>query len=848
MACLQNVQLDFEFGYNSVDTLNSTTSGTIDITIGNIGSNVVDGILTVNADSYSFNTSSYSVSILLDYPPNLPNSYFQNFDIKLVIDNCVYKARITREIFAQSDNNVVNASLILQGFTAVYGCTDASFYEYNSNANVDDGSCETLIPIDGCTNELALNYNPSATRNDGSCIFVEGCTNDLASNYNSMAVADDGSCVCTEAFYEIQPLNESGSPFVIEQGCDYIMEFDMLVELNCFELLKYVDAISGTVIDAFEGLGYNFITSKAVNEDEDVLFTGGTLDISEADFSQVQLENLWNFNYDDDSFNLSLKGDFCDDLLELLSKEDCERVDINKFTKWNTYQVRIPNGLDQKYLKYAINLSGFSFPFELFFDNIKFYAVCEKIEKDCKLIPKQYGFDFNKHIDNIKSKVREGDEIDFFNTKDLEFSVNPSKYITNDVKKYFDSYASQFNHVREYNDITNNQIDVNNHLYHQTYPYLNYLYLSYYNSDQAKCYPSKGLDYTFNFEIFCNLPKEWFQTVQKFIPATSLWDGAKYKLKNHQYDRNKFDYRKHGVEIGNCTSGTIMDCELVSVECLNETQTIQEQFSDAVNIFCFSSGNTVCETVSSENGTIGGRLIKYEVDFNGDKFVSNYYGFDNYECLTGSTESPVEPVRGCTNPEADNYNPNANFDDGSCIFCDEEIIMGCTYPQANNYNSNVNFDDGSCVFEANGNISQCEGVRDSFNLEVTITREFDSIFNINVRLTSTSYTGNLIGSYKLYNFKNDDFTSLRPLRYNTGGNLNLSNYIEFGFNEFLVTPNSSSSPVIVTVDDSTVVGQNAIIDFTILTDNDCLYKAEITSSDGLIFPSEGSSNVQIIIT
>ena len=39
------------------------------------------------------------------------------------------------------------------------GCTDASFVEYNSDAMVDDGSCETSVVL-GCTQEDALNYDP----------------------------------------------------------------------------------------------------------------------------------------------------------------------------------------------------------------------------------------------------------------------------------------------------------------------------------------------------------------------------------------------------------------------------------------------------------------------------------------------------------------------------------------------------------------------------------------------------------------------------------------------------------------------------------------------------------------
>ena len=48
-------------------------------------------------------------------------------------------------------------------------------------------------------------------------------------------------------------------------------------------------------------------------------------------------------------------------------------------------------------------------------------------------------------------------------------------------------------------------------------------------------------------------------------------------------------------------------------------------------------------------------------------------------------------VNGCTNIDAENYNSQANTDDGSCI------IYGCTDLQAENYNSQATTDDGSCI-------------------------------------------------------------------------------------------------------------------------------------------------------
>lgn len=60
--------------------------------------------------------------------------------------------------------------------------------------------------------------------------------------------------------------------------------------------------------------------------------------------------------------------------------------------------------------------------------------------------------------------------------------------------------------------------------------------------------------------------------------------------------------------------------------------------------------------------------------------VTNSFGCVHTEQFTiGSTG----PQSGCTDPNADNYDPNAVCDDGTCVIC------GCPDPNANNYNPNA---------------------------------------------------------------------------------------------------------------------------------------------------------------
>ena len=66
----------------------------------------------------------------------------------------------------------------------------------------------------------------------------------------------------------------------------------------------------------------------------------------------------------------------------------------------------------------------------------------------------------------------------------------------------------------------------------------------------------------------------------------------------------------------------------------------------------------------------------------------------NYDPAANTDDGSCIPVvLGCADPTAFNYDPEANTDDGSC----EPVVLGCTDPSAFNYNSEANTDDGSCV-------------------------------------------------------------------------------------------------------------------------------------------------------
>ena len=131
----------------------------------------------------------------------------------------------------------------------------------------------------------------------------------------------------------------------------------------------------------------------------------------------------------------------------------------------------------------------------------------------------------------------------------------------------------------------------------------------------------------------------------------------------------------------------------------------------------------------------------FEVGFwNGDDFPYPEFWDESVDCIPGDSDwsticnnqltfststacggDPPPPLyEGCTDPEADNYDPIASIDDGSCEYlgCTDETAsnydpianiddgsceyLGCTDPEAINYNPNANVDDGSCDYPVIG--------------------------------------------------------------------------------------------------------------------------------------------------
>ena len=214
---------------NGAGNENSTTSNNAADKIAahrsnSYSSNPVPGIFISNYNGYQ--ESSGTVESMLVDPAN--NDFRPNSNS--ILDN------LSAGAYDAADPNPWTAGAIRTWqpmIPPILGCTNATSNNYDSNAGVNDHSCDfdldddgipDIDEIEGCTDSTANNYDVNATDDDGSCDYdfdddgipdideIEGCTDSTANNYDVNATDDDGSCDFD--------LDDDGIPDIDEiEGC-----------------------------------------------------------------------------------------------------------------------------------------------------------------------------------------------------------------------------------------------------------------------------------------------------------------------------------------------------------------------------------------------------------------------------------------------------------------------------------------------------------------------------------------------------------------------------------------------------------------------------------------------------
>ena len=116
----------------------------------------------------------------------------------------------------------------------LFGCTDESACNFNSEATEDDNSCtypeEDYLDCNGncindadgdgicdeiesfgCTDETACNYDENSTNDDGSCIYTDTNVSLVFGNPYTLAISSDGNISCNYDSYGVIIFESDGS-------------------------------------------------------------------------------------------------------------------------------------------------------------------------------------------------------------------------------------------------------------------------------------------------------------------------------------------------------------------------------------------------------------------------------------------------------------------------------------------------------------------------------------------------------------------------------------------------------------------------------------------------------------
>lgn len=576
-------------------------------TIDLLDSNLLNCLTTVTESQISEHCAAFfiieSLGIL-----GCTNQGADNYNPEATIDDgsCDY----TNAVYGCTNINSVNynpEATIDDGSCVpnILGCTNPFAANYNESANVDDGSCVFVNAeiILGCTNPLSTNYNAKANFNDGSCIFLSGCTNNNADNFNPLAVIDDGSCECNKIDVVFELDGEQNFYFLNsgDVNCDYYLEFDYRIQIDCEKFLEYFDA----------------------KTDKTVL---GILDLLKL-YSQVQSSGgkhyrqlEYDLDVEGDNYELELLGNDCSTFKILLAEELGEKCpsDVNSLfaARWKTARLKIPASFLNKDIQLGFYLEGFAFGASILLDDIRVFSLCFQQNEECIILPYNFGFNLNQEKNNKKVSANQNEQASILNTKELSLKINVPKYITSDIVTFVNKYENLLHRVfrgmtietleKEFNNVTNV-------LTENCYHYYLHLYEQYKNGFEYCSAKSKQLDYDFLFQVFSKIDSNWLNLVQQFLPETSIWKQHNKYFSNFLLHQQKHKYKKYFIVDTTDGENIEKQCELVVLgecgETLTYTSKIDIQMLVSTGECLIKSAISPSNYSSTNYG--GGRLLQY---------------------------------------------------------------------------------------------------------------------------------------------------------------------------------------------------------------------------------------------
>lgn len=531
-------------------------------------------------------------------------------------------------------------------FTATQtpGCTNPLANNYLPTATTDDGSCD----IPGCIYSASSNYNPNATWYDGSCL-VNGCTIPTACNYSAIATVNDGSCIMAVTYYADSDNDGFGNLSVSQSSCvvptGYVTNSADCNDTNA-NIRPTATEICNTIDDNCNGVineGITF-TTYYVDLDGDGF---GNPNVSQSSCTPVAGYVISNTDCNDAS-----------SLIKPTAIEICNTVDDNCNGQINEGLVFINYYIDS-------DLDGFGAGTAL---------------SSCVALGNSYSTN-NLDCNNSNANIRPN-AIEVCNSIDDNCNNLIDDGLTF-VNFYIDSDGDGFGAGTATNTCANpgvgyvaNNTDCNN--------------------ANAAIRPN-AIEICNGVDDNCNtLIDDGLALINYYIDSdsdgfgagtainTCLNPGAGYVTNNSDCNNANSAIRPGVAEICN---GIDDNCNTA----IDDGLVFSNYYLDADHDGYYISFINVC----SSPGATYTLIVGISGDCNDNNFNINASSID----ICGNTIDencdgidPICVVPGCTNPIASNYDPLANFDNGSCT------ILGCTDPAADNFFPQANTSDQSCIY------------------------------------------------------------------------------------------------------------------------------------------------------
>ena len=613
-----------------------------------------------------------------------------------------------------SEVGIIDACIIPD----IFGCTDQAYQEYNSLANIDDGSCNTLN-LYGCIDPMAFNYDSTATAqyNNPSCDNLLTLTD----------WADNGW---------------AGSFLVVTQGANYWGPFTLESNQLVFDTLLQLNT-SEEVHTYFYSFGQsqgtrNQCMFQITNPYGLVIQEGGTNTFTDQiDVYNSPFDNGYYSSYPDCDDNCIDRIYACIDPLAVNYVGSANTDDGSCYYN--------PGCTDEAYLEYhtqgfvadyddgsyCLNYANFGCMDSTAFNynslaTVNWTSVLDQADPCIAKVfgctdPLAFNYDILANTEDYTCQAVVNGCLD-----PTQFNYNPLANTDNNTCIPF-AYGCTDTSALNYDPLANtDDLSCIAYLYGCTDSLaINYNPLA--NTDDGGCILTVlgcTSPIAFNYDSSANtddgscIPFIYGcmdNTQFNFDPLANTSDNSCIPIINGCTDPTQFNYNPlANTDNGSCIP-FIYGCTDPLAFNYNALANTNNGSCDPIISGCIDSTalnyNPLANTSDGSCITIllgctDSTALNYNVLANVDdgSCIDVVYGCTdinsfNYSLLANVDDGSCVPfIYGCTDPTQFNYNANANTDDSTCI----PYVYGCMDVLAYNYNPLVNTDNGSCIPVING--------------------------------------------------------------------------------------------------------------------------------------------------